>query len=92
MNNNSKTNITVAIDTELKQECDELFKNLGLNMSTAINMFLVKCAKTSSIPFAIEYIKPNNEKKKEEPKVEFVANKKELIDSSDLFEALSNED
>ena len=58
------TNLNVRVDATLKQESDALFKNLGLNMSTAINMFLTKCVKTSSIPFMIEELKPSKELKK----------------------------
>ena len=47
-------NLNVRVDSNLKKECDILFKDLGLNMSTAINMFLTKCIKTESIPFRIE--------------------------------------
>ena len=35
----STTNLNVRVDTALKTESDKLFKDLGLNMSTAINMF-----------------------------------------------------
>ena len=55
------TNLNVRVDSTLKEESDMLFKNLGLNMSTAINMFLIKCVKTSSIPFKIEEPKPSKE-------------------------------
>ena len=34
------TNINVRVDTELKQSAETLFNDLGLNMSTAITMFL----------------------------------------------------
>ena len=47
-------NLNVRINSKLKSDSDKLFKSLGLNMSTAINIFLTKCVKTSSIPFAIE--------------------------------------
>ena len=40
------------------------FKKMGLNMSTAISMFLTKCVKTSSIPFKIEEPKPSKELRK----------------------------
>ena len=55
------TNLNVRVDSTLKEESDKLFKNLGLNMSTAINMFLTKCVKTSSIPFRVEEPKPSKE-------------------------------
>mgnify|MGYP004503661143 FL=1 len=58
------TNLNVRVDSTLKQESDKLFKNLGLNMSTAINMFLTKCVKTSSIPFKIEEPTPSKELEK----------------------------
>lgn len=34
------SNINVRVDSELKEEAEDLFKDLGLNMSTAITMFL----------------------------------------------------
>ncbi len=48
------TNLNIRIDNNLKKESDNLFKDLGLNMSTAITMFLKQCVKTESIPFKIE--------------------------------------
>ena len=34
------TNINVRVDANLKQSAEALFADLGLNMSTAITMFL----------------------------------------------------
>ena len=55
------TNLNVRVDSTLKQESDILFKNLGLNMSTAINMFLVKSINEWAIPFEVSAPKPNKE-------------------------------
>lgn len=66
------TNLNVRVDSTLKQESDMLFKNLGLNMTTAINMFLTKCVKTSSIPFKIEEPKPSKELKKALKEVDYM--------------------
>lgn len=66
------TNLNVRVDSALKQESDILFKSLGLNMSTAINMFLTKCVKTSSIPFRIEEPKPSKELKKALKEVDYM--------------------
>ncbi len=63
-NLSNTTNLNVRVDTTLKKESDILFKNLGLNMTTAINMFLNKCVKTSSIPFEISEPKPSRELKR----------------------------
>ena len=47
------TNVTIRVDREVKTKADELFNNLGLNFSTAINMFLLKAIRSNSIPFDI---------------------------------------
>lgn len=60
-NISSTTNLNIRIDTNLKKESDMLFKELGLNMTTAISMFLTKCVNTASIPFKIEKSKINDE-------------------------------
>ena len=89
------TNLNVRVDSNLKQESDLLFKNLGLNMSTAINMFLIKCVKTSSIPFKIEEPKPSRELKKalkEVKKMEKHPEKyKAYHDVDKMFEDILNE-
>ena len=56
-------NLNVRVNSKLKADSDKLFKNLGLNMSTAINIFLTKCVKTSSIPFIIDDEKPSEKLK-----------------------------
>ena len=55
------TNLNIRIDANLKKESDLLFKELGLNMTTAVSMFLTKCVNTASIPFKIEKNKANDE-------------------------------
>lgn len=54
------SNINIRINSKLKKESDILFKELGLNMTTAISMFLTKCVDTASIPFKIEKNKPKD--------------------------------
>lgn len=44
----------VRVDIDTKREASELFKDLGLDMSGAINMFLKQCIITNSIPFRIK--------------------------------------
>lgn len=40
------TNINVRVDANLKQSAEALFADLGLNMSTAITMFLKRDRKS----------------------------------------------
>ncbi len=60
----STTNLNIRIDSNLKKESDSLFKSLGLNMTTAINIFLIKCVKSQSIPFEISEQKLNKDLEK----------------------------
>lgn len=55
----STTNINVRVDTELKQSAEELFNDLGLNMSSAITMFLKSAVSHDGIPFELKRKSPN---------------------------------
>ena len=44
-------NLNLRVNEDLKKEADLLFKKLGLNTSTAINMFLTQCVRDQEIPF-----------------------------------------
>lgn len=55
------TNINVRIDTELKQSAEALFADLGLNMSSAITMFLKSAVSHDGIPFEVKRTVPNAE-------------------------------
>ena len=44
----------IRIDSEIKKQAASLFRTLGLDMSTAINMFLRQCVLKGGIPFVIE--------------------------------------
>ncbi|HEN8128478.1 TPA: type II toxin-antitoxin system RelB/DinJ family antitoxin [Streptococcus agalactiae] len=46
--------VAVRVDAQLKDEATKLFQSLGLDMSTAVKMFLIQSVKTQSIPFAIK--------------------------------------
>lgn len=57
------TNINVRVDSALKQEAEALFNDLGLNLSSAINMFLRSAVIHDGIPFEIKRQSPNAETK-----------------------------
>ena len=73
-----------------------LFKDLGLNMSTAINMFLIKCVKTASIPFEISEPKPSRSLKKALKEADDMVKHPEKYKSynniEELFEDLDKDD
>jgi len=47
------TNINVRVDNNIKKEAQDVFSSLGLDMSTAINIFLRQAIRLRSIPFAV---------------------------------------
>jgi DNA-damage-inducible protein J len=44
----------IRIDADIKKQAIVLFENLGLDMSTAVNLFLHQCVLRGGLPFAIE--------------------------------------
>lgn len=51
----------IKIDPDLKRESQILFEQLGLNLSTAINMFLRQSVREQAIPFRVGNPLPNKE-------------------------------
>ena len=51
--------ISVNVPTEVKEESNSILNDLGLNMSTAINMFLKKVIFERGIPFEIREPRPS---------------------------------
>lgn len=51
----------VRIDSEIKKQATELFSSLGLDMSSAVNLFLYQCVLRGGLPFSIEIPKYNKE-------------------------------
>lgn len=48
-----QTVIQVRVDTKLKQEATEIFKEIGMDMPTAIRMFLKKTVANHGFPFEV---------------------------------------
>ncbi len=47
------SNINVRVDSKVKEQAEELFNKLGLNMSAAINIFLRQSIRYGGIPFEL---------------------------------------
>ena len=55
------TNLSIRMDTELKAQADRLFGELGMNLSTAFNIFVRQSLREGGIPFDIKLDSPNRE-------------------------------
>ena len=51
--------ITVRVDDKTKKEAATVFKNVGLDMSAAINVFLKQAIRSNGIPFPVSADTPN---------------------------------
>lgn len=54
------TNISIRMDADLKAQADALFAELGMNLSTAFNIFVRQSLREGRIPFDITLNQPNN--------------------------------
>ena len=48
------TNLNIRTDKDIKDKADQIFTELGLNMTTAINMFLRTAVREKGIPFTLK--------------------------------------
>ncbi len=50
--------LTVRVDKEVKEQAEEILKELGLNVSTAVNAFLKAIVRERGIPFPLKLENP----------------------------------
>lgn len=55
----AKISTSISIDADVKSKAQELFADLGLDLSTAINIFLRQAIRENSIPFSVQREVPN---------------------------------
>lgn len=57
----AKVSTSISIDADIKTQAQELFADFGLDLSTAINIFLRQSVRDNCIPFSIQRDVPNAE-------------------------------
>ena len=55
------TNISIRMDSDLKAQAESLFGELGMNLTTAFNIFVRQSLREGRIPFEISLNQPNSE-------------------------------
>ena len=55
----AKVSTNISIDPKLKEKSISLFSEFGLDLSTAISLFLQQCVREKRIPFEIRLEMPN---------------------------------
>ena len=98
--NEKMTNLTIRLDEDIKQDAENLFEELGLSMSGAINLFIRQAIRERAIPFQIqaktqeeryhEYFNPHNAHILKES-IDELNKGKGIIKTVDELEAMLNE-
>ena len=57
----STTNFSVRMDSDIKKQCETLYGELGMNLTTAINVFLRQSLRVGGLPFELRQERPNRE-------------------------------
>jgi DNA-damage-inducible protein J len=91
--NNSAININ--IDRNIKEEATEILNDLGLSMSSAINIFLTQVIRTEGIPFEIKSPKPSRKLQKAIKEANDIISKKKEVKAyhnvDDMFNDILND-
>ena len=89
--NGTTTNISIRMDADLKAQADALFGELGMNITTAFNIFVRQALREGRIPFEISLNQPNRETLAALMEAERIAkdpNVKGYTDLDELFDDL----
>ena len=50
----SKTSMSLRLDSEVKEQAQQVFNHLGMDMTTAINIFLRQAIQYQGLPFDVK--------------------------------------
>ncbi len=84
----STTNFSVRMDSEIKKQCEALYGELGVNLTTAINVFLRQSLRVGGFPFDVRIEQPNRETAAAMREAERLAKDPSARRYSDVEEAL----
>ena len=76
--------INIQIDSETKKQASAILNDLGLSMSSAINIFLRQVIKRDGLPFEVVNSKKNSEN------VEFMKELEDMIKNPDKYPRYTN--
>ena len=82
------TNFSVRMDSDIKKQCEALYGELGINLTTAINVFLRQSLRVGGFPFDVRMEQPNKETMVAMLEAERIARDPYVKRYSDVEEAL----
>ena len=84
----STTSVSVRMDSDIKKQCESLYGELGINLTTAINVFLRQSLRVGGFPFDVRLDQPNKETVAAMLEAERIAHDPSVKRYSDMEEAL----
>jgi len=76
-------NVTVRIDEEAKRDFDVFCENVGINITTAFNMFIKATLRTRELPFTVTDIEPQKRARKAIKEAFRAAQEQSVINGTD---------
>ena len=84
----ASTNFSVRMDSEIKKQCEALYGELVMNLTTAINVFLRQSLRVGGLPFEVRLDQPNKDTIAAMLEAERIAKDPTVKHYSDVEEAL----
>ena len=82
------TNFSVRMDGDIKKQCEAVYGELGINLTTAINVFLRQSLRVGGFPFDVRLDQPNKETMAAMLEAERIAHDPRVKHYTDVEEAL----
>ncbi|MDR1330410.1 MAG: type II toxin-antitoxin system RelB/DinJ family antitoxin [Oscillospiraceae bacterium] len=76
-------NVTVRVDEETKRDFDSFCDNVGINITTAFNMFIKATLRTRQLPFIVTDVETQNQARQELKKAFNAAQEQSVINGTD---------
>ena len=83
------TTFSVRMDKDIKSQCETMYGELGINLTTAINAFLRQSLRAGGFPFDVRLDKPNQETIAAMMEANSLAHNPNIKKYSDVEEALA---
>lgn len=82
------TNFSIRLDSDVKKQCEALYGELGMTLTTAINVFLRQSLRAGGFPFEVRLEQPNKETIAAMVEAERIARDPSVKHYTDVEEAL----
>ena len=87
----AKVSTNISLDPELKKSAQELFSDLGMDLTTAVTLFLRQAVREQGMPFAVTRAVPNAETRAALEEYAAMRNNPEQYKRYDSFSELMGE-